>query len=87
MSTVLSKCGRTLAVAAFTIFLAVNSQAGPTFTLPPQTFATGMALGATQPDSIYVGDGSVWVAYQNGSDSTGASGSSMVVRYSPSGAV
>jgi hypothetical protein len=52
-----------------------------------ENFANGTALSATQPDSIYFGDGSVWVAYQNGADSTGMGGSSTVARYSPSGMV
>jgi len=52
-----------------------------------RTFATGTSLGATEPDSTYFGDGSVWIAYQNGADSTGLSGSSTVVRYSFTGAV
>ncbi len=50
-------------------------------------FATGGPIGATQPDSVSFGDGSLWVAFQNGADTTGASGSSTVVRYSVSGAV
>lgn len=53
----------------------------------PAVFATGAAVSSTSPDSIVAGDGSLWVAYQNGADSTGASGSSTVVRYSFSGAV
>lgn len=50
-------------------------------------FATGATVSGTSPDSVSAGDGSIWVAYQNGADSTGASGSSTVVRYSPGGAV
>ncbi len=52
-----------------------------------QVFATGAAVGATAPDSVEFGDGSLWISYTNNADSTGASGSSTVVRYSPSGAV
>ncbi|MBV8810334.1 MAG: hypothetical protein JO033_16820 [Acidobacteriaceae bacterium] len=52
-----------------------------------QVFATGGGVGATSPDPVVFGDGSVWVAYQNGADSTGASGSSTVVRYTPSGTI
>jgi hypothetical protein len=48
-------------------------------------FATGAAIGATGPDSVTVGNGSVWVAYTNGASSTGGSGSSTVVQYSLSG--
>ena len=51
------------------------------------TFATGAAVSGTSPDSILNADGSLWVSYQNGADSTGLSGSSTVVRYSWSGAV
>jgi sugar lactone lactonase YvrE len=50
-------------------------------------FATGAPISSTSPDSIVYGDGSVWVSYQNGADSAGASGSSTVVRYSPAGAI
>jgi hypothetical protein len=52
-----------------------------------QVFATGGAVGGTSPDSVEFGDGSLWISFQNGADSTGASGSSTVVRYSPSGAI
>jgi hypothetical protein len=50
-------------------------------------FATGGAVGATGPDSVAVGDGSIWIAYTNGAGSTGASGSSTVVRYGLGGAI
>lgn len=50
-------------------------------------FATGSPVGGTQPDSITNGDGSIWVEYGNGADSTGASGASTIVQYSPGGAV
>jgi hypothetical protein len=33
------------------------------------------------------GDGSLWVSYQNGADSTGAFGSSTVARYTLSGSL
>src|SRR5262252_6220807 len=49
---------------------------------PYSIFATGTAVSATGPDSITVGNGSVWVSYTNGADSTGASGSSTIVQYS-----
>ena len=70
--------------AACVSFSTVNAS-GASFT--PQVFATGAAIGATSPDSVEFGDGSLWIAYQNGADSTGASGASTVVRYSPSGAI
>lgn len=46
-----------------------------------------MPISSTSPDSIGFGDGSVWVSYQNGADSPGASGSGTVVCYSLAGAV
>jgi hypothetical protein len=46
------------------------------------TFATGTAIGATQPDSVSFGDNSLWIAYTNGAASDGSSGSSTVVQYS-----
>jgi hypothetical protein len=71
------------AVGALALFTAHVRAASITATV----FATGAPISSTSPDSVVFGDGSLWVAYQNGSDSTGASGSSTVVRYSPSGAV
>src|SRR5271167_3888599 len=62
-----------------------TASADPVFTV--QTFATGAAVGGTSPDSVSFGDGSVWIAYQDGADSAGAKGASTVVRYSPSGAI
>ena len=50
-------------------------------------FATGASIGATSPDSVAFGDGSLWVAYQNSAASDGSSGSSTVVRYGLSGGV
>ncbi|MBV8903781.1 MAG: hypothetical protein JOZ22_09100 [Acidobacteriia bacterium] len=52
-----------------------------------QTFATGAAVGGTSPDSVLFGDGSIWISYQNGAASTGGSGASTIVRYTPSGTV
>jgi hypothetical protein len=46
------------------------------------TFAHGIAVQATGPDSITVGGGFVWVAYTNGADSTGCcGGKSTIVQY------
>jgi hypothetical protein len=59
--------------------------ADPTYT--NHVFATGSTVSGTSPDSVIYGDGSLWIAYQNGADTAGASGSSTVVRYSPTGAV
>ena len=62
-----------------TLLLASPAQAG--------VFANGSAVGGTQPDSITNGDGSIWVEYGNGADSTGASGNSTIVQYTPAGTV
>src|SRR3984957_4694954 len=70
------------------VFFAISAsaQAGPTAS--SSVFATGGAVGGTPPDSVTIGDGSVWVEYGNGADSTGAGGSSTIVQYSAtSGAV
>ena len=83
MSNVFQRYGRTLAAAAFTLLITANLCMAQSYTV--QTFATGGAVSSTQPDSIYYANGSVWVSYQNGADSTGLSGSSTVVRYSPAG--
>jgi hypothetical protein len=78
---------RKLLIVSTAIFVsaAASAQAPPTVSV--STFATGGAVSASQPDSITDGAGSVWVEYGNGADSTGASGNSTIVRYSPSGAV
>jgi PEP-CTERM motif len=71
--------------AALLIALGASAQAGPTAS--SSVFATGGPVGGTQPDSVTIGGGSVWIEYGNGADSTGASGSSTIVQYSTSGAV
>src|SRR5579863_7769371 len=73
------------AVAATALFLA-NAAFGQTVT-SVSVFATGAAVGGTQPDSITSGDNSVWVEYGNGAVSTGSSGSSTIVQYSTTGSV
>jgi hypothetical protein len=50
-------------------------------------FATGTAVNGTAPDSVTVSNDSVWVAYTNGADSTGALGGSTVVQYDFTGKV
>jgi hypothetical protein len=78
-------CAKFAATAAGLVFLfAYDAKA---ISITPATFATGTPISATSPDSVVFGLGSLWASYQNGADSTGASGSSTVVRYSPSGAV
>jgi hypothetical protein len=52
----------------------------------PTLFASGSAVGATGPDSITIGNGSVWVSYTNGASSTDYTGTSTVVQYSLTGA-
>jgi hypothetical protein len=87
----------TLRFASFSIIAlstvaAAPALAGPTVT--SMVFATGGAVfpgGSfipTAPDSITHGDGSVWVEYGNGADSTGANGDfSTIVRYGFNGKV
>jgi hypothetical protein len=70
--------------AGILAFLPVRVQAS---SITSSVFATGAPISSTSPDSIVYGDGSVWVAYQNGADSAGASGSSTVARYTPAGAL
>jgi hypothetical protein len=43
--------------------------------------------GLTAPDSLTTGDGSVFVEYGNGADSTGLSGSSTIIQYNKDGQV
>jgi hypothetical protein len=50
-------------------------------------FAKGTDVNATGPDSITLSNDSVWIAYTNGADSTGASGSSIVVQYDFTGKI
>jgi PEP-CTERM motif len=76
---------QTLSMTAFLIATATSAVADPT--VVKSVFATGASVGGTQPDSITTGDGSVWVEYGNGADSTGASGSSTIEQYSVSGAL
>ncbi len=75
-----------LSLAALLVATGATAHADPTVT--KSLFATGAAVGGTQPDSVAIGDGSVWVEYGNGADSTGLPGpGSTIVRYSTSGAV
>jgi hypothetical protein len=48
-------------------------------------FASGADVKGTGPDSLAIVNGNLWVAYPNGADSTGGSGSSLVVQYDPTG--
>jgi len=73
--------------AVLLIALAVTSAATAQSVKPYSIFATGSAVGATAPDSIAVGRGSVWVSYANGADSTGKTGKSAIVQYDLKGKV
>jgi hypothetical protein len=70
---------------AVTLVVVAVSVAAPASAAPEITnvsvFASGAAVGGTAPDSITVGNGSVWVEYGNGANSTGAGGSSTIVQY------
>ena len=79
--------GKLIATTLVFIAAAASVQAAPTVSV--STFATGSGVSATTtgPDSITTGNGSVWVEYGNGADSTGASGGSTIVQYSPGGTV
>ncbi|KJC59419.1 hypothetical protein UP10_18095 [Bradyrhizobium sp. LTSPM299] len=52
-----------------------------------KTFASGAPIGATAPDSITTANGTIFVEYGNGADSTGAGGSSTIVQYDKNGDV
>jgi predicted secreted protein len=51
-----------------------------------KTFQTP-ADGSSQPDSVTTADGSTFVEYGNGADSTGAGGSSTIVQYDSAGKI
>src|SRR6516165_1866253 len=82
------KGGKTMTLRTKSLLMAISflaaaaAQAGPSVNV--SVFATGGAVSATGPDSITTGNGSIWVGYGNGADSTGASGSSTIVQYSAS---
>jgi hypothetical protein len=50
----------------------------------PTTFASA-PTGSSAPDSITMENGSFFVEYGNGADSTGAGGSSTIVQYDKAG--
>ncbi len=81
---VLNKASLTISILACMSFLTGHASAA---SFSVQTFATGAAVAGTSPDSVEFGDGSLWISYQNGADSAGASGASTVVRYSPGGSI
>lgn len=72
-----------IVLATFAIVSATAASAAPVIT--QAVFATPPA-GASAPDSITLGAGSVWVSYAGGTDSTGVKpGNSTIVRYAPNG--
>lgn len=73
-----------IAAAGALVVLTVQARAD---SITATVFATGTPISSTSPDSVVFGDGSLWVAYQNGADSTGSSGSSTVARYNLSGSL
>jgi hypothetical protein len=69
-----------LSIAVLTLGTVASAEAGTTVT--EAIFATAPA-GSSAPDSITTGNGSVWVEYGNGVDSTGViPGFSTIVQYS-----
>jgi hypothetical protein len=78
---------QTTLIGTTVIFIAAAASAQAAPTVVPSTFATGTAVSASAPDSITDGAGSIWIEFGNGADSTGASGSSTIVRYSTTGVV
>ena len=67
-------------VAALSVLQAEVTYASPLLD-SLSVFASGAAVGGTQPDFVTAGNGSVWIEYGNGADSTGAGGSSTIVQY------
>src|ERR1700744_5215503 len=78
---------RIKALSTTALFLATVASAQADPTAVSSLFASGGAVGGTQPDSITVGGGSGWVEYGNGAEFTGASGSSTIAQYSLNGAI
>jgi hypothetical protein len=76
---------KTLSTTVILFAACASAHAGPI--VPTSVFATGSPVGGTEPDSITVGGGSVWVEHGNGADSTGLAGSSTIVQYSLSGSI
>ena len=78
---------RCYAGACFLLSLSLFQPAVLADSFTSNVFATGGALGVTHPDSVTLGDGSVWIAYTNGTNGTGGGGNSTVVQYGTSGVV
>jgi hypothetical protein len=71
-------------ICFFAIACVQLASAAPTI-VKTTTFAAGAAVKATAPDSITTTRDAVWVAWTNGADSTGKSGTSIVAHYDFSG--
>jgi hypothetical protein len=70
------------------LLIAASASAGAAqMVTKTSVFATGGPVGGTNPDSVTIGDGSVWIEYGNTASSTGGSGASTIVRYGFNGAV
>lgn len=76
---------KTVSATAFLLATGAAGHADPTASA--SIFATGGAVSATGPDSVTIGDKSVWVEYGNTADSTGLGGTSTIVQYGLNGAV
>lgn len=74
-------------IAMISIALTIASFASAQTVQGVSTFATGTAVNATKPDSIALGNNSLWVSYTNGTDGLGGGGSSTVVQYKLNGKV
>jgi hypothetical protein len=73
-------------IGVISVVLSVTSAFGAI--VSSTIFASGTGVSATGPDSITAGNGSVWVSYTNGTDSTGGPGpGSTVVQYNTNGIV
>lgn len=73
--------------AILTGMICLGQPAAQAASFSTSTFATGTAVGATAPDSVTYGGGSVWVEYSNGAASNNYTGNSSIVQYSTSGVV
>jgi PEP-CTERM motif len=73
--------------SAAALLVAIGGAANAAPTAASSVFATGSPVGGTNPDSVTIGDGSVWIEYGNTAASTGGSGDSTIVRYGFNGAV
>jgi PEP-CTERM motif len=79
---------RKLCILVVSPVLSITSAFGAIITTSVFALGTSPGVMATGPDSVTAGNGSVWVAYSNGADSTGLPGpNSLVVQYNSNGTV